>query len=348
MKNYMMNSLEISKYILESVTAHKPIGLPSYISQDKFLNIADKNNLLLAVIDKFQKKSAFSSEFYSKYHYYKNFYMNSSSLIEEMIQNCNKNKLPLLTIKSFLPFPFADSNIDLVAIERRNILKYQSIIKQMNFKRKRNLADLREPDKKMYYKNSQNRLLPKLHLHKQISWNGVTYLNLDTIWARSQWRKDLNHGFEIPVPSPEDELLIIAAHSLFENKYITLCDLAHLICIFKNDLDWDYTLKAAEEYHWSQGFLEFTATAMELLKDMGFNLNVEAKLSTPIRLKPDDHFPILLPFSKTIKITANKLFRDFASRNIERLPRELLSYIVVEPFWMYYKGIKKKRSATIK
>ena len=345
MKNYMTNSQKIYKFILQSIsTSSTLVKLPDHLNSDLIFQAALKNNLFLAVAEKLNRESL-PGNFGSKYYYHKKIAETSVMLIDHFMEACNENELPLLTIKSFLPFPFIDTNIDIVAVDLKNLSKYQKIIDQLGYVRVRNLADLREPDKAMYAKSktkeSTYELCPKLHLHRRISWNGITYLNLGNVWQRHQYRTILQHKIKIPVPSTEDELLIIAAHALFENKYITLCDLAHLNWIFNQDLDWEYADKAAKEYNWSPGFFKFISTALLLLKTMGFDFDIEPKLPSPIKTR-FDYSPILLPPAKTLNITLNKMLNDLMNKEIKKIPWELFSYLFVETIWMYYKALKKQ------
>lgn len=344
MKNYMTNSQKISKFILQSISApSSSFKLSAHLDADVFMQVADKNNLFLAVAEKLTREST-SNDFRKKYYCHKKIAETSLILIDNFLKACFENDLPCLTIKSFLPFPFIDTNIDIVAVDLKNLNKYKKIINQLGFVRLRNLADLREPDKEMYAKvkteASFDHLSPKLHLHTQISWNGVTYINLSNVWQRHQYRTIRHYNIKIPVPSPEDELLIIAAHALFENKYITLCDLVHLNWILNQDLDWDYAERAAKEYNWAQGFLKFVSTARLLLKAMEFDFYIELKLPPPIKIRTN-YFPILLPPAKTLNITLNKMFNDLLNKEIKKIPWELFSYLFVEPIWMYYKALKK-------
>lgn len=346
MKNYTMNSHKITKYILQSISKPpKSFKIPENIDSNLFLQVAADNKLFLAVIEKLNKKNI-SNDVIRKYHYHETIAENSIILIDNIINNCLKNELPLLTIKSFLPFSFIDTNIDIVAVDLKNFKTYKNIIENLSYKRMRNLADLREPDKEMYSmtkeKSSFYPLYPKLHLHRRISWNGITYINLNNVWNRHQYRYVLHHNIAIPVPSPEDELLIIAAHALFENKYITLCDMAHLNWILNQDLNWDYAMRAAKEYNWVEGFLKYISTVMLLLKNLGFIFYFEPKLPLPMKTSTDN-FPILLPPANTLNITLSKMFKDLINKEINKIPRELFSYIFVETIWMYYKAFKKKK-----
>lgn len=342
----MTNLHKISRFILQSTyTPSSSLQLPVDIETDAVLQIASKNNLFLAIAEKLPNES-WIQNLDGKHYYHKKIAENSFLLIDNLMEACIELELPLLTIKSFLPFPFIDTNIDIVAVDFKNLNMYRKIINQLGFVRARNLADLREPDKEMYAKikteASFDQLSPKLHLHRQISWNGVTYINLNNVWQRHQYRTISHHNIKIPVPSPEDELLIIAAHALFENKYITLCDLAHLNWIFNQDLDWDYAERAAREYNWTHGFLKFVSTALLLLKTMGFDFYIEPKLPHPITTRTD-YFPILLSPAKTFNITINKMYNDFMNREIKKIPWELFSYFFIETIWMYYKAFKKQK-----
>jgi len=112
--------------------------------------------------------------------------------------------------------------------------KYQSYLTEKN-----------EPFKTMLIKYEKQFMLI-LHLHRRIAWLGIKTLNQKKVTERSKKMNSL-----VSIPSKEDQILIHAAHILFENRKITPTEKK----IFKNkSLDEDYLNSQLEEYKWKTNF----------------------------------------------------------------------------------------------
>jgi len=335
----MMNSLEISRQLSNLVTETQP--LPTRISYKRLMGVAEANKLLVAVGDAVGKSEGVPASYQEHYHRDKQLETNSFELLRNFLELCVINELPALTIKSFLPFPYVDSNIDIVAVDTQNVERYRVLIRQLGFVRQRNLADLREPRKEMYYHEGHGEAehtYPKLHLHRAISWNGVVYLDLARVWQRHQYRNAAN--ISIPIPSPEDELLIMAAHVMFENKYITLMDLVYLNWLTSQGLNWDYIIGIAQEYVWRDALELFLATAHDLSRKLEMNTEMNIPLPQAITFS-NISFPLILPLSATLRVALTKMWHDVSRGQIKILPRQLFAYFPVDCLWMYRKARKK-------
>ncbi len=334
-----MNSLDISRRLSKLVTEAQP--LPAGISYKRLMGVAEANKLLIAVGTALGDNESVPTFYQECYHRDKRLEINSFNLLRNLLVLCLNDELPLLTIKSFLPFPYVDSNIDIVAVDTQNVERYRVLIRQLGFVRQRNLADLREPRKEMYYHEGHGEAehtYPKLHLHRAISWNGVVYLDLARVWQRHQYRNVAN--ISIPIPAPEDELLIMAAHVMFENKYITLMDLVYLNWLTSQDLNWDYIIGLSQEYAWRDALELFLATAHDLSRKL--EMNTEMKISLPQAITfPNISFPLILPLSSTLRVALTKMWHDVTQGQIWTLPRQLFAYFPVDCLWMYRKARKK-------
>ena len=108
--------------------------------------------------------------------------------------------------------------------------KYQSYLTEKN-----------EPFKTMLIKYEKQFMLI-LHLHRRIAWLGIKTLNQKKVTERSKKMNSL-----VSIPSKEDQVLIHAAHILFENRKITQTEKK----ILKNkNLDDDYINSQLEKYKW--------------------------------------------------------------------------------------------------
>ncbi len=112
--------------------------------------------------------------------------------------------------------------------------KYQSYLTEKN-----------EPFKTMLIKYEKQFMLI-LHLHRRIAWLGIKTLNQKKVIERSKKMNSL-----VSIPGKEDQVLIHAAHILFENRKITQTEKK----IFKNkNLDDDYINSQLEKYKWKTNF----------------------------------------------------------------------------------------------
>jgi hypothetical protein len=279
------------------------------------------------------------------YQQLQNLLDNSCKMFQRFQHLCLAEGLPLLTIKSFLPFPYVDSNVDVVAVNMSKTDRYRHCIQQLGFRRLRSLADVREPMKEMYYyvNHKSDNAYPRLHLHSAISWNGVVYLDLPQVWERRTYHSV--NDLEIPIPSPEDEILIMAAHAMFENKYITLHELMYLQHLTTQTIDWDYVFRAAQDKLWHSALSTFLGTAYGL----GQALNLDIKINMTERIvNMQSHsttFPWILPLAKTLGAGGHKLFQDLRHKRIKNVPRQIFTYLLVDPLWMYRKARRKVNKA---
>jgi len=258
-----------------------------------------------------------------------------------LLEQCQVHQLPILTIKSFLPFPYADSNIDIVAIDSEAIEQYRKLIKRLGFLQYPNLADIREPYKEMYYHSKHgktDKTYPKLHLHRSISWNGVVYIDPYQVWSRRRiWQVG---NVDIPIPSPEDELLIMAAHAIFENKYITLSELIYLSLLTESKLNWDYIVETAHHRFWFDALRVFLSIACSLGNSLRINMQVEIAVPEHENYSSIS-LPMLIPLTETLGPALLKLRQDVQHGHLHELPRQLFTYFFVDCLWMYYKAQRK-------
>lgn len=121
------------------------------------------------------------------------------------------------------------------------------------------LTEKNEPFKTMLVKYEKEFMII-LHLHRRIAWLGIKTLNQEKVVQRAKQLTPL-----LKIPRKEDQVLIHAAHILFENRKITPTEKK----IFKNKkLDYDYINAQLEEYGWKRNF---------------YKLINEQKLTLPIK-----------------------------------------------------------------
>lgn len=330
----MTNLLDVSRQLLDLLLEHK---IPTADTLTSVLDLAEANDLLLAAASALDHVP---HAYRKRYDECRQLEENTWIVFRDVLDWCTGVGLPLLTIKSFLPFPYVDSNIDIVAVNPSRLTEYQRGLGHLGFVRLRNLADVREPNKEMYRNPLHREGYPKLHLHRAIAWNGVVYLGRNQVWERHRL-EDIK-GILIPIPSPEDQVLVLAAHAVFENKYITLNELLHCYWLCSRSLDWNYVYHAAAQHSWLEALRLFLATTTALGDSLGIQIHTQQSLSSRERLSSVS-FPFVLPVSKTFKATWSKLWLDVRRGQFEEVPRQLVAYSLVDCLWMYRKARRKAR-----
>ena len=133
-----------------------------------------------------------------------------------------KNAIKYVVFKSLPPFDFTPNDADIL-VSGKDYKGARNIIK---------LLDVKDID--LYYTNPESEGLTKP------SWNGIS-LDEGMILSR-RIKKNMKIGdekIEVFVPSPEDEIVIIAAHALFQHQYTTLGEQLYVMELIKNNkIDW--------------------------------------------------------------------------------------------------------------
>ena len=225
--------------------------------------------------------------------------MTQINFLKSVIKILKNRNIDSIVIKLYNKSP----DIDLVVIDKGKYITAQKILLENDFKKLKTLSSIREPEKTMFTSKKY-----KIHLHSMISWNAIEYIEAKKVWQRKIKKQGLYF------PSPEDEILIIAAHSLFENDYITKEELAYYNKLIKKKIDWNYIKKSAKEFNWLDSLNLFQKT-----------INRKNKFR----------------FFELFKVSMNKLLNDIFDLKISQLPRQIISYIIINPLWYYRKKLKK-------
>ena len=162
-------------------------------------------------------------------------------------------KLPLTILKNakikYLLFKQTEKHntpIGGLDIIFKNNKDYKRALKVLQKNKYQNyLTEKNEPFKTMLVKYEKNFMII-IHLHRRIAWLGIKTLNQEKVMERSRRMNSL-----VYLPSKEDQVLIHAAHILFENRKITPTEKK----ILKNKkLDSEYINSQLEEYKWKTNF----------------------------------------------------------------------------------------------
>lgn len=159
----------------------------------------------------------------------------------------SENGIEFLLIKSDGSFPHESDNVD-VLIKPRTLCEVSKLLKNAGYSE---LLEVREPHKFLFRNTHSYALLP-LHIHTRIEWEGTQFIDSQNLWSRC--RVSVSEG-GFYVPSPEDCILITAAHFFFENHDIKIADLLKIASrVRQYDLDWDYIIDHSRRLHWDDAF----------------------------------------------------------------------------------------------
>lgn len=266
----------------------------------------------------------------------------------------------LLPIKTFLQFPYVDDDLDIVLVDNERIAECREMLSRNGYHYLKSRSSLREPKKRFYLPRGGDKKGVRIHLHFAVSWNGVDYLDIKRVWQR---RKSIKvQGYKIPIPSTEDEILIMAAHAVHENRYILLGEMLQLkFLVGEKDIDWNYIMKSAEENNWLAGLYLFLAlsnkistkiSCTEVVPEWFLNeLSVYSKTLRFIKnslvshnvFSNDAYFPIVMPFYITSLTFIDKFFSDLKKKSIKELGREFIAYTLVDwlVFWRFKKDLRR-------
>ncbi len=334
--NFNKNFFTLSNLILNRHDNNPRILSPG--EHEALHRIASLNNVLIPYLNNLLSKDHSMSQqtrefFVSLQNSYKENEHNRQKLLKEALDLFSAKEIKAFVMKSFLTYPFFDNDIDLVVVDPM-YNESRKILGKERFFFRPNLSNLREPDKHFYEKKKYNVFI---HLHSEVSWNGIICLDKYTVWER---RKEKNiEGVKFYIPSNEDEILIAAAHSIFENYYITFGDLLYVSDLITKTTDWEYIFNMAQKYNWRQGLILYLQTLKNLAKIFKFDVIIP-----DLGFKHDLNdciMPYYYSYSQLIKTYFQKITKDILDCKLKTIPRQLFSYTLVGYFWLYRRKKKK-------
>ncbi len=330
--------IKFARAIVDGVL-HKR-SFPDDFNRSQLFHFAEKNNLLFAVGQALSDYRPFAKPYELKMSNSEAQFAGTNQLVNELWPQFENEGLYPLTLKTFLPFPYVDSNIDCICIPSGSQSTYMQNLESQGFRWRKNLADIREPLKRMYAKTGADAHFPNYHLHTAVSWNGIHYIDLQSVWDS---RKAISiAGHSVWIPCPSDELLIFAAHALFENKYITLHELIYLAYLEESGIDWERVKRLAIDKNWWSGCVWVLSLAQRLCKALSIPFTFPFA-DEDVVVQQNWHLPYQLPLSQTWSISWEKFNKDKNAANLQKIVRQLFSYSLVDPFWMMRKSRKKCR-----
>tara|TARA_R110000824_G_scaffold379662_1_gene571729 strand:+ start:1032 stop:2081 length:1050 start_codon:yes stop_codon:yes gene_type:complete len=174
-------------------------------------------------------------------------------------------------------------------------------------------------------------ILVNIHLHGEIAWRRVIYLNSKDVINSATQR--VFHGMSFPVPSPEFEILITSAHMLHErgNMRISLHNVLEFSDLFSyKNISIPLLFDIASQNGWGESLLLFLKSANAIhYQCFHENLSIsEPDFFNSKTILPYNPFFFNWTFSiKTMAlIRFRKLFYDFTSKDFNSATNDLRAY----------------------
>jgi hypothetical protein len=250
--------------------------------------------------------------------------------------------LSVVFIKDFMRYPFTDHDVDFIAIQRLAVSTYRTTMEEAGYRYQFRKSQIREPDKYFYYPLHADHEFAdiRFHLHKALSWNGVVFLDSGAVLAHC--REEKRAGGSFLVPGHEDEILIMAAHAVFENASLHIGEILQFGLLVRDEkIDWEYVVDVASQHNWQAGLAFFVKAVWTVLTDShrvkptGFIDEWAVRTLSDVGVgnvlsSGDIVFPHQIPYALSMKLYIDKMRRDIMQSRLppKALFREVLSFLV--------------------
>ena len=147
------------------------------------------------------------------------------SILKEIANAASKANLKFLVFKTLKPFPYLVSDLDILLPTTNSFYAFTDILQKQGFRIMSSSSHVKILEKNLNGKSYS------VDVHNRITAGGLEYIDKSHLWHdRKIYRF---RGEEIYVPSPEWELVIIAAHSVLKEFTISLADFFYTLYLLK-------------------------------------------------------------------------------------------------------------------
>ena len=225
------------------------------------------------------------------------------SELEKILRSFKKFNISYSLIKfPYIPKPIGD--VDILIPSRVNRRK---AFENIGFE----LDNRTEPHREAYTKQIGDDLIT-FDVHTRASWRRVEYLDAAKI-VEKHITHTLPDGTDCYVPRPEHELLIMAAHSMFDERSVSLFESLYGYNLINNtELDMQYSRSIAKQYNWVEVFDRFC----EISRSVGTNHSEIDPLSLPLQLSTRE----------VVESRMRKVVKDASSARVTTVGREFIGY----------------------
>jgi len=166
--------------------------------------------------------------------------------IKEIIELFHQNKIEFILFKCEHILSGKNKNLDLLFKTKEGYDKASILLENNGFVLY--LSEKVEKYKKMYVKFSTEEYT-RIHLHREISWHGLIVIDKKDIFYNC---KKIDPYFVLP--SNEDQLIIHAAHCIFENLIFKDYQMERIRELLGKKLNKNYINERLNHYGWKKEF----------------------------------------------------------------------------------------------
>lgn len=236
---YIVNPNYSTDHITEEVVQNLIQNFP--------LNFVVSNKLLLLLYDKLESiMEKYDSHEFQKVKEIMQKEKENINFLAEEISNLanifNKGNIDILVFKTIKSLQCEITDIDILIINKIDFNEARNTLKSFGYYTNPSKKPFSKA-KNIYIKIKNNKEIA-VDFHDKISYGGVIF-DEDKLWRR---KKEIEiQNSKLYVPSLEDEILIHAAHILFENSELILYDVLYFSALLSKNPDMKYILDATTE-----------------------------------------------------------------------------------------------------
>lgn len=254
MKNCVRETKAVACFLDPLLTGEiDPWSHLSTFNESRLVDTLCRNKVALQFERKLEMDPALKERIFSAfpnipllYHNLKIKVEKGSFAFTEIRNKFYKHGIEILLIKSDGSFPYESDNLD-VLIKPDELGKVAKLLREAGYFE---LSQARELNKFLFRNVHTPEVLP-LHIHTRVEWEGTQFADSASLWRRCK----VSFDSKFLVPSPEDCILITAAHLFFEDHEVKLADLFKITSMLGNhSINWDYMIDHARKIHWDDTF----------------------------------------------------------------------------------------------
>jgi hypothetical protein len=184
---------------------------------------------------------------------------------QQLAELASEAHLDLLFIKTVRPYPYAGSDIDVILSSNS---EFRSFVEMLGARGYRILA---KSDREVTFETELNGELCLIDVHNDISAAGMVYFDKRLLWE-NKVKVDVR-GHDVHIPSPEAELVLLAAHATLKELTVTLADFLHAVHLTKQ-VDWEKVSAIVHNQDLAVAFSAF-ASAVNAMNALLYHTRLE-------------------------------------------------------------------------
>lgn len=177
---------------------------------DKDLELLRRNKLLVSLGELLSKVYSYTNDTLNqRVHRYRIYYQETRRIFQKFSERGAK----AVCIKSFNSIPKDIADIDILLYDDRDLKVAEALLIELGYRRRKIGVE------QHLWTTIKNNVVVDIELHMNVAASSYIYYPKDVLFNRSEKRD------AIVFPSPIDSILLLVAHAVMKDFYITLADL---------------------------------------------------------------------------------------------------------------------------